>query len=348
MLWKRLRRQKWRLKDQAAFLTKLGELLENGFHLAQAVDFLKFQENEHRRADLEKAMIGLRSGLSFHQVLLDIQFHAQLVSYVYYGEQYGDLSSALKEGGKYFHSRSNDLEKLRNLLVYPLFLFMVVLTIFYVLQGILLPKFEQLFLSMDVEKNFFMQAVLVLSAILPKLPLFFVLLLLALFLTKRFWYDRMPPLEQRKQLLKLPVAGTFARLYDTYFFSSQLSGLLSGGLSINESLRIFASNQKQPFYEQLCLEIENDLVSGRSLAAIFEESPFFERNLPLIALNGQKYGRLDAELLHYSRYLLGKIEERMNLIMKVIQPLLFSFIGLLIISIYLAVLLPMFSLLEGI
>lgn len=38
----------------------------------------------------------------------------------------------------------------------------------------------------------------------------------------------------------------------------------------------------------------------------------------------------------------------MNAILKIIQPLMFSLIGLLIVSIYLAVLLPMFSLLEGI
>lgn len=81
---------------------------------------------------------------------------------------------------------------------------------------------------------------------------------------------------------------------------------------------------------------------------IFQELPYFDRNLPLIAANGQKYGRLDSELLHYSRFLLEKIEERMNSILKIIQPLMFSLIGLLIVSIYLAVLLPMFSLLEGI
>ncbi|MDQ7860798.1 type II secretion system F family protein [Peribacillus frigoritolerans] len=62
----------------------------------------------------------------------------------------------------------------------------------------------------------------------------------------------------------------------------------------------------------------------------------------------KKYGRLDAELFHYSRFILEKIEERMNAILKIIQPLMFSLIGLLIVSIYLAVLLPMFSLLEGI
>ncbi|HWL26297.1 MAG TPA: type II secretion system F family protein, partial [Ureibacillus sp.] len=74
---------------------------------------------------------------------------------------------------------------------------------------------------------------------------------------------------------------------------------------------------------------------------------YFEKNLYIVIANGQKYGRLDEELFHYSRLLLARIEEKTSMIMRIIQPMLFSFIGLLIVSIYLAVLLPMFSLLNS-
>ena len=94
--------------------------------------------------------------------------------------------------------------------------------------------------------------------------------------------------------------------------------------------------------------MKNDLLEGKQLEAIFQQLHYFEKNLYIVMANGQKYGRLDAELFHYSRYLLEKIEERMSLIMRIIQPLLFSLIGLLVVSIYLSILLPMFSLLDGI
>jgi competence protein ComGB len=138
------------------------------------------------------------------------------------------------------------------------------------------------------------------------------------------------------------------RLFETHFFASQISGLLSGGLSINESIKLFAQNQRQPFYQKLCEQMKNELLEGKQLDVIFQQFPYFEKNLPIVTANGQKYGRLDAELFHYSRYLLEKIEEKMSMILRIIQPLLFSIIGLLIVSIYLAVLLPMFSLLDGI
>lgn len=341
-------KSKWRIKEQAVFISKLGELLSHGYPLAEAIHFLEFQESKKKAEDFTQAIQDLRNGHPLHQVLTHLNFHPQLVSYIFYGEQCGDLNRALIEGGRYWKKRTEDLDKVKKLMVYPIFLFFFVNIVFYILQSVLLPKFQTIFFTMDVEQNIILKLLVASSVILPVIPFILLALLLFFFLLKQFWFNKLCPLRQRRILLNIPLAGTFIKLYETYFFASQFSGLLSGGLSINESIKLFSVNQQQPFYQKLCSIIKDDLIEGRSLEMIFQELPYFDRNLPLIAANGQKYGRLDSELLHYSRFLLEKIEERMNSILKIIQPLMFSLIGLLIVSIYLAVLLPMFSLLEGI
>lgn len=343
-----MKRSRWKVKEQATFLAKLGELLEHGYSLSDAIRFLKFQEPQKKQEEILQALVDLKKGQPLHYVLADMKFHPQLVSYIYYGEQYGELSRALKGGGQYWSKRTEDLEKIKKLLIYPLFLIFFVGNVFMILQNVLLPKFEMLFTTMSVEKNIFMSFVLVTSAILPKLPVILLFCIPLFIVFKRYWFNQLCPLKQRMLILKIPVVGIFVRLYETHFFASQLSGLLSGGLSINESIKIFAQNQRQPFYQKLCEQMKNELVEGKQLEIIFQQLRYFEKNLSIVMANGQRYGRLDAELFHYSRYLLEKIEERMKMIMRIIQPLLFSFIGLLIISIYLAVLLPMFSLLDGI
>jgi competence protein ComGB len=341
-------KSKWKVKEQAVFLSKLGELLGHGYPLAEAIRFLEFQESKKKASDFTLAIQDLRNGHSLHQVLTHLRFHPELVSFIFYGEQYGDLDRALKEGGRYWKKRSEDTEKVKKLLVYPIFLFFFVSIVFYVLQSVLLPKFQTIFFTMNVEQNIILKLLSASSVLLPIIPILLLGLLLLLFLFKKCWFNKLCPLRQRRILMNIPLAGTFIKLYETYFFASQFSGLLAGGLSINESIKLFSINQQQPFYQKLCLIIKDDLTEGRSLEVIFQEQPYFDKNLAVITANGQKYGRLDTELLHYSRFLLEKIEERMNAIMKIIQPLLFSIIGLLIVSIYLAVLLPMFSLLDGI
>jgi competence protein ComGB len=48
-------------------------------------------------------------------------------------------------------------------------------------------------------------------------------------------------------------------------------------------------------------------------------------------------------LLHYSQFVLQRIEETLERWLRVIQPLRFSLIGLLVVLMYLAILLPMFQ-----
>ncbi len=343
----RMTKSRWKLKEQAIFLTKLGELLENGYSLSDAIRFLKFQEPKKKQDDFQHALKDFKNGHSLHYVLTKMKFHPQLVSYIYYGEQYGELSRALKEGGQYWSKRTDDVEKMKKLLIYPIFLIFFVGNVFIMLQSVLLPKFETLFTTMSIERNVFLTFVIATSSFLPKVPFILLITLLLAFLLKRYWFNRLCPLKQRMLILKIPVVGMFTRLYDTHFFASQFSGLLSGGFSINETIKLFAQNQRQPFYQKLCEQVKYDLLEGKQLEVIFQQLHYFEKNLSIVMANGQKYGRLDAELLHYSRYLLEKIEERMSVMMRVLQPLLFSFIGMLIVSIYLAVLLPMFSLLDG-
>ncbi len=341
-------KSKWKLKEQAVFVTKLGELLSHGYPLAEAIHFLEFQESKKKAEDFDRAIQDLRNGFPLHQVLAHLHFHPQLISYIFYGEQYGDLDRALKEGGGYWKKRTEDMEKIKKILVYPIFLVFFVSIVFYILQSVLLPKFQAIYLTMDVDQNAILILLSAFSFILPLLPFILLGLFLFLYVFKRFWFNRLCPLRQRRILLDIPIVGTFIKLYETYFFASQFSGLLSGGLSINETIKLFSINQQQPFYQSLCSIIKDDLTEGRALEMIFGELPYFDENLPVVVANGQKYGRLDAELHHYSRFLLEKIEEKMNVILKILQPLMFSVIGLLIVSIYLAVLLPMFSLLEGI
>ncbi|MFY0782171.1 competence type IV pilus assembly protein ComGB [Peribacillus simplex] len=339
---------KWKLKEQAVFISKLGELLHHGYPLAEALHFLEFQESKNKAEDFTLAIKELRNGYPLHQVLTHLNFHPQLVSYIFYGEQYGDLDRALKDGGRYWKKRTEDMDKVKKLMVYPVFLIFFVSIVFYILQSVLLPKFQTIYFTMDVEQNTILKLLSASTFILPALPFIFLVSLLFLFVLKRFWFNGLCPLRQRRILMGIPILGTFIKLYETYFFASQFSGLLSGGLSINDSIKLFSINQQQPFYQKLCSIIKDDLIEGRSLEMIFRELPYFDGNLPVVVANGQRYGRLDAELLHYSRFLLEKIEERMNAVLKIIQPLMFLLIGIVIVSIYLAVLLPMFSLLEGI
>ena len=111
---------------------------------------------------------------------------------------------------------------------------------------------------------------------------------------------------------------------------------------------MFERNEEQPFYKQLGSEIKLSLRTGEKLENIFNLYPFFEIELAMIVKHGQENGKLAEELLFFANVCLQTLEEQMDKWMKKIQPVLYMLIGLLIVSMYMAVLLPMFHLLEGI
>ena len=339
--------RRWRKKEQAIFLLRLGELLESGYHLSEALRFMQSQESVKRRDSINEALVLLKSGHSLHEVMASIGFHPQLLQYIHYAEFYGNLPRALQEGGRFWEKRNEDQEKLMKILVYPLVLLLVILFISVMLQGILLPKFEALYENMEIAPSFFLKSIVFLSALSDYL-LYGTGTLVVLFLTcKKWWYNKLCPLKQKQFLLKIPFLKIYIRLFDTYYLSYQLSGLLGGGLSFNESMQLFIAHSKQPFFKKVSQVITEGLNEGRSLQSVFKNLNYFEQYMSDVLANGQKNAKLDKELYHYSRIVMQTLEDKVSAVLKIIQPLLFAIVGLIVLGIYLSVLLPMFSIIEG-
>ncbi|WP_154663034.1 competence type IV pilus assembly protein ComGB [Bacillus massiliigorillae] len=343
----RNRQGKWKRSEQAVFLFRLGELLASGYHLSDALRFIESQEHAKRRAYIEEAIIRLKDGQTLHEVLLFLRFHPQLLQFVYYAEYYGDLPHALMEGGRFWSKRNQDRDKLLKMLIYPILLLVLIIVIAFLLQGILLPKFQSLYESMDMAPSFFLESILLISSISHFTPYFILGIVVIIVTVQKLWLNKLCHLQRKKYVLKIPLLGVYIRLFDTYYFTYQLSGLLAGGLSINDSIQLFAKHNHQPFFQKLSEVIFRELNEGRSLENIFKELPYFERYISDVMANGQKNGKLDQELYHYSRILLQTIEDKMIAVIKIIQPLLFATVGSIVVAIYLSVLLPMFTILEG-
>lgn len=75
---------------------------------------------------------------------------------------------------------------------------------------------------------------------------------------------------------------------------------------------------------------------------------FFEKEFPMIVKHGQENGKLEQELLFFSRHCIKIMEEMIQKRLSTIQPILYIIIGFLVVSMYLAILLPMFHLLDSI
>lgn len=342
-----MKKRKWKIQEQAWFLKRIGELLARGYPLADAIESITYHLKADRKEEIVEVAKLLKEGYSFYQILSKLHFNNTLIGYVYFAEQHGGLSEAIQDGSSMMLKRNQDMQRLSKLLYYPLLLILITGGLFLVVEQVLLPKFTSLFRSMKLEENFFTKVVSSFGTIFPFFLLILTILSLLMILYYQLFFKKLSPLEQNIRKTKIPLIGNVFQLFFTHYFSTQLSYLLSGGLSVLEALKLFEKNDQQPFYRNVGIDIKDKLISGEKLEQILSSYPFFEKELAKIVKHGQENGKLDQELFFYSQYCLELLEEKTEKWLRTIQPVLFSLIGFLIISMYLAVLLPMFHLLDG-
>ncbi|PLR99927.1 competence type IV pilus assembly protein ComGB [Bacillus sp. T33-2] len=343
-----LRKNNWPVEEQARFLKRTGELLSRGYPLAEALESMSFYLSSHRKTEIRKCLDQLKEGYPLSQIVADLKFNRDLVSYIYFAETHGGLAEAIVEGSNLVLKRENDMKKMLRLASYPLFLIIFTGVLLFFVDEVLLPKFMSLFKNMNLEPNFFTSVVISASAATPIIFSAILCLCAASFVYYTVVFKRFHPLIQRQKLVKLPVVGKLLRLLYTHFFSIQLSYLFSGGLSVYDALKVFEKNRNVPFAAALGTEINRTLAAGQQLDYIISTFPFFEEEFCRIVKHGQENGKLDQELYFYSRHCLSQLEERTEKGIKILQPALYSFIAVMIISLYLAILLPMFRLMDGI
>jgi competence protein ComGB len=339
---------KWPVAEQARFLKRTGELLSQGYSLAEAIESMSFHLEMKRKEDIKRSLDKLREGFPLYLILADLNFKKDLISYVYFAEQHGGLAHAVIEGSDMVLKRDGDYQRIKKLAAYPIFLVMLTLVLFFFVNRILLPKFTSLFDDMNMAPNIFMKVIDATAVFLPFMLYFLLSLVIMLSLYYLINFRKLPILQQKMKLVKLPFAGRLFKLVYSHSFSVQLSYLFSAGLPVHDSLKVFEQNSHETFSSELGKDIISKLAAGEEFDRAVGDYPFFEAELPRIIRHGQKNGKLDQELYFYSRHCLKELEERTEKVMKTVQPLLYSFIGLLVVSLYLAILLPMFQMMKGI
>jgi len=99
--------------------------------------------------------------------------------------------------------------------------------------------------------------------------------------------------------------------------------------------------------QQEASEIKSRLISGETLEQIMNEREPYQKELAAIIKHGQMSGNLADELMIYAERLFQKIEERLIQTLNIIQPIVFTIVGFIVLLMFLAVMLPMLQFIQS-
>ncbi len=334
------------LKEQGIFLIRCSEMLNNGFNLLEVLSLLS--KLRFHQSILNSMIHDLQTGDSIYQALLRNHFDKQVCTQIYFAEKHGYISKTLHEAGSYLLKKEEGKKKLVKLLQYPLILLLALFVVTILLNTLLLPRIQILYTSMAHDHGSHKSFSLQVLSFLPYYLLLILLLGLLIFFICKWSVKKKSAVSNATFFSKLPFIGSYYTLYQTFFIAREWSSLLRCGYSFSEIITIMREQTFLPLLHEMATDLRSQLINGKKLSDALSIFAFFEKDLASIIAHGEYNGRLDSELQFYSKVCFERLEEKLTKLFLLIQPIIFLFIGLLIITIYMAIFLPMFQLIENI
>ncbi|MBC6295705.1 type II secretion system F family protein [Listeria sp. FSL L7-1517] len=334
-------------KDDGEFLVRVANLLDKGFSLDAAIRFLSITSTKHQER-YKKIISSLASGNSFANSLQQNDFPEFICSQLHYAQSHGFFIQTIQETGVHMKRKAEEQTALKKAFQYPLVLISTVIIVFFLLRIFLLPKFDLLFSQLSnsdsLGSNFT-------YFLLEQVPIILGGFMLLLFISISFLIKKQNQKNAYQRAYfycRIPYIRQFSQIHYSQIFSREMGYLLKSGLSISHIMQLFGSESSSPFFQALAKQILPSLEAGLPLTKALEQMPIFEKELYYIVIHGEKNGNLAEELLFYYHLCHQKALIKTEKIFTFIQPVVFIIIGILIISIYLSILYPMFSMVNQI
>lgn len=341
-----LNEKKLKLSEQVRLLKILGELLQKGYPLIQAIEFLAIQFPSTHRKNLGEAKKMLIEGQSFIDFAKKLKLHSDILVYLYYAEKHGDLSFALIEGSFMLQKKIEHRVYLKKVLAYPLFLILFLLLILFFFQQFIIPQYEMLFTSFHSGSNSFAIRYIQFIKKLPTIVSYLIVFLSIVIAGYTIKIKKLSPIKQMEKLVTIPLVKKFLLTMNTYEFSMQMCTLLHSGMPIIDTLKTMQNNESRSFLKEKSKEIYDKITNGDTIQEILQNDICFYKDIIFVIEHGMNNSTLIKELEDYAQYLKISLEDYFKNTIGYIQPIILVFISSSIVSIYLAILLPMFQMMN--
>ena len=342
------RRRAFNATGLAIWTRQIAGLVTSGLPLERALTALADEAEEPRQRELVAHLRAeVNAGSSFARALASAprEFDEVYRSVVGAGEQSGQLGPVLERLADDLEERQALKAKLIGAALYPAIVSLVAVVIVIFLVTYVVPQVAQVFAGSKRSLPFLTVAMLALSAFMRQwwwamalsLGGFFTMLTLA----RRNEATR----EQLDAMwLTLPLVGRLARGYNAARFAGTLAMLAGAGVPILKALQSAAETLSNRAMRADAMEALARVREGAPLASAMAAKKRFPGLLSMFARLGEQTGRLPIMLQRAADQLGAEVQRRAMQVATLLEPLLIVAMGLVVMLIVLAVLLPIIQL----
>lgn len=343
-----LRRRVFGGTGLAIWTRQLAGLVGSGLTLERALTALAEEaENEQQHHLLAALRAEVNAGSSFAKALARFprEFSDIYVAVVGAGEQSGHLGAVLERLADDLEERQALNAKLVAATLYPAIVTVAAIAIVLLLMTYVVPQVANVFAGTKRALPLLTVMMMGLSDFLRSWGLVLIGLLAIAFTMLRLALRR-PAFRQRFDAgwLGLPLIGRLSRGYNAARFASTLAMLAGAGVPILKALQAAAETLGNRAMRADALDALVLVREGAPLASALAQKKRFPGLLSMFARLGEQTGQLPAMLQRAANQLSAEVQRRALQFATLLEPLLIVGMGLVVMLIVLAVLLPIIQL----
>ena len=338
-------------REVDAFTRQLANLLAAGVPMSRALGILS---REATRTAPKKLWAIIHDQVSGGMALADaLAHHPQAFSSIYVamvraGETGGFLDLVLEQIAT-FRAREADLKsRVRAALTYPIILAVLAAGILVFLLTFFIPRFSQMFAEFGGSLPALTRYIVATSELLVKYWLVFVLgIILIIFAIQRMLSSEEGRRTMATLVLRLPLFGTGMARFALVRFCRMLGTLVGAGVPLISSLRVAKEAIGNQVLADTVTSAIESVQKGHPLARSLENCRvLFPAAVIEMVSVAEESGRMDKELIRLATTYDQELDRHLKMIVTLIEPALLFLMAVVVGTVVIGMLLPIFNLQE--
>ncbi len=343
-------RKKVKLETFLVFNQQFLTLIRAGLPILSSLELLgRRQKNVEFRGQLEDVAARVKTGESISQAFeaqggFPIVYTTTLLA----GERSGNLEEVLQRYLDFQRVSLTFRKKLKASLIYPALLVVMVIGLFIFLITFVVPRFAQLYDQLGTKLPSLTMFLLALGQNAQHYGLYIaaVLGLIGFLLYRWVKTDAGATMLDRIRIAT-PVFGKVWLKYQVGLFSRTLATLLTGGLPLVPSLETAAKAIDSRQISNAVFRSVETVREGKGLSASLQETKVFPELAIEMMEVGESTGALPQMLNSVAEFFEEDVQTNLTAAMSLIEPAILIVMGVVVVTILIALYLPIFNLGTG-
>ena len=330
--------------DLSLLLHQQAILIQSGLPLEESLRMtIEQAETNKQRRLVESWRSEITEGRSFSEALRRSPYKIpeSIVAGVGVGEETGHLYKILLRLSEELETSAENRKTVTRALIYPVTLISVSIIMVSIMMVWVVPKITAVFASSKRDLPWITEVVVAISNFTQNYGLFIVgFVMLAILVFNQAMKRPELKLRWHSMILSTPGMGRWVRMADISDWSRNLGVLLSSGVPALAALKISSAVVSNLALQSRFDRITEAMRQGTSLHKALEDNLEGSGFLVHMVGSGEASSELDKMLLRVAEYYSARLNNAVEVFLKLLNPILILIMGAMILGIVAAIMLP--------